>query len=90
MAREKTLLALTPTRSRSASRWLAERDSELKRVLDEYGYLEKWARRPGFSTTVHIILEQQASLASANAVFQRLEAKLDGWVTPNGVLTLKE
>jgi DNA-3-methyladenine glycosylase II len=81
---------LTPSRLRFASRWLAERDSALKRVLDEHGYPETWARPPGFSTTVHIILEQQVSLASANATFSRLQAKLGGTVTPEGLLKLTE
>jgi DNA-3-methyladenine glycosylase II len=31
-----------------------------------------WARDPGFPTLVHIILEQQVSLASARAAFDRL------------------
>jgi DNA-3-methyladenine glycosylase II len=33
-----------------------------------------WRRRPGFPTLVHIILEQQVSLASARAAFERLQA----------------
>lgn len=31
-----------------------------------------WSRKPGFSTLVHIILEQQVSLASARAAYDRL------------------
>ena len=90
MVRAQGILTLTPTRLRSASRWLAERDAALKRVLDEYGYPDMWDRPPGFSTTVHIILEQQVSLASANATFYRLKSKLGGTVTPEGLLKLKE
>jgi len=90
MVKAKAALTLTPTRLRFASRWLSERDSALKRVLDEHGYPDMWDRKPGFSTTVHIILEQQVSLASANATFQRLQSKLDGTVTPEGVLKLTE
>lgn len=33
-----------------------------------------WERRPGFATLVHMILEQQVSLASAKAAFDRLGA----------------
>ncbi|MBF8285951.1 MAG: HhH-GPD family protein, partial [Anaerolineales bacterium] len=33
-----------------------------------------WNRRPGFPTLLHIILEQQVSLASARAAFDRLRA----------------
>jgi len=90
MVRAKGIFTLTPTRLRSASRWLAERDAALKRVLDEHGYPDMWARPPGFSTVVHIILGQQVSLASANATFYRLRSKLGGTVTPEGLLKLKE
>ncbi len=90
MARTKAILTLTPRRLQFASRWLAERDSALKRVLDEHGYPEMWARSPGFSTAVHVILEQQVSLASANATFYRLEEKLGGTVTPEALLKLSE
>jgi DNA-3-methyladenine glycosylase II len=90
MAKTTSILTLTPRRLRLASRWLAERDSALKQVLDQHGYPEMWARKPGFSTTVHIILEQQVSLASANATFCRLEAKLGGTVSPEGLLDLGE
>jgi len=89
MARATGIFTLTPTRLRSASRWLAERDATLKRVLDEHGYPDMWARPPGFSSTVHIILGQQVSLASAKATFYRLESKLGGTVTPEGLLKLK-
>lgn len=33
-----------------------------------------WARRPGFTTLLRIILEQQVSLASAEALYRRLAA----------------
>jgi DNA-3-methyladenine glycosylase II len=36
-----------------------------------------WERPPGFATLVHIILEQQVSLASARAAFDRLQAATD-------------
>ena len=88
--RAKAIPTLTPARLRFASRWLADQDVELKRVLDEYGYPDLWNRVPGFSTTVHIILEQQVSLASANATFKRLESKLEGSVTAAGLLKLTE
>ena len=90
MASATGIFTLTPARLRSASRWLAERDAGLKRVLDNHGYPDMWARPPGFSTVVHIILGQQVSLASANATFYRLRSKLGGTVTPEGLLKLKE
>jgi DNA-3-methyladenine glycosylase II len=90
MAVPKAIFTLTPRRLQFASRWLAERDPALKRVLDQHGYPEMWARQPGFSTTAHINLEQQVSLASANATFFRLKGKLGGSVTPQGLLELRE
>ena len=31
-----------------------------------------WARRPGFPTLVHIVLEQQVSIAAARSLFRRV------------------
>ncbi len=90
MVKSPSIVTLTPARLRFATRWLAKRDSSLHRVFESYGYPSLWNRRPGFSTTVHIILEQQVSLASANATFQRLECKLGGAVTPRGLLQLTD
>jgi DNA-3-methyladenine glycosylase II len=90
MARAQAIPTLTPTRLRVACRWLAEGDSALQHVLDNNGYPEMWDRRPGFSAIGQIILEQQVSLASANATFCRLKSGLGGTVTPRGLLNLRE
>jgi DNA-3-methyladenine glycosylase II len=90
MSNSNEFLTLTPARLRFATRWLAENDADLKRVFEAYGYPKLWNRPPGFSTMVHIILEQQVSLASANATFGRLTSKLDGTVTAERFLTLTE
>ncbi|TNE66642.1 MAG: DNA-3-methyladenine glycosylase 2 family protein [Bacteroidetes bacterium] len=74
---------------REATHWLAERDIALNLVFQQYGYPPLWAREPGFSTLVHIILEQQVSLASANAAFQRLQEHL-GTVTPEVFIQLED
>jgi DNA-3-methyladenine glycosylase II len=74
----------------TASHWLAGRDAALAHVLDLYGYPPLWARAPGFATLVHIILEQQVSLASANAAYERLKAHMDGRVTPDVFMTLSD
>ncbi len=44
-----------------------------------------WRREPSFETLVRFILEQQVSLASANAAYLRVESRLNG-LTPKGVL----
>lgn len=83
------IIKLDEINLKDASHWLADRDKALKFVLDRYGYPPLWARAPGFSTLVHIILEQQVSLASANAAFQRLQAQL-GHITPAAFLALDD
>ena len=45
--------------------------------------------KPGFATLIHIILEQQVSLASALAAFNKLQEKL-GEITPEGILSLTD
>lgn len=66
-------------------RVLTRRDPDLARLVRAYGPPPLWARRPGFATLVHIILEQQVSLASARAAMRRLRAA--GPVTPAHLLT---
>jgi len=51
---------------------LCEIDSDLKEVVARFGEPPIWARAPGFATLLHIILEQQVSLASAKATFDKL------------------
>jgi DNA-3-methyladenine glycosylase II len=48
-----------------------------------------WSRAPTFATLVHLILEQQVSLASAQAAFDRLGAAL-GPITPSAMLRLDD
>ena len=68
---------------------LAARDPDLARIVAAYGPPPLWAREPGFPTLILLILEQQVSLASARAAFNRLAARL-GVVTPAGFLTLDD
>jgi DNA-3-methyladenine glycosylase II len=68
---------------------LTAADSVLARIVAEYGYPPPWQRKPGFATLIHIILEQQVSLASAKNAFDNLQAALNG-VTPEGLLTLSD
>jgi len=53
-------------------RLLVDRDPHLAEVMQKYGPPPLWVREPGFPTLVYIILEQQVSLASAKAAFDRL------------------
>ncbi len=51
---------------------LCARDADLANIVGRYGPPPMWGRRPGFATLARIILEQQVSLASADATFSRL------------------
>jgi DNA-3-methyladenine glycosylase II len=62
---------------RAAAEELAARDGRLAAVVAAHGSPPLWAREPGFPTLLHIILEQQVSLASARAAFDRLRAAAD-------------
>ena len=48
-----------------------------------------WAREPSYATLIHLILQQQVSLASAQAAFDKLGAAV-GNVTPATLLTLDD
>ena len=68
---------------------LAKKDKELKGILSNYGYPPMWTRPQGFSTLINIILEQQVSLASAKAAYNKLKEKT-GTITPEKVLKLSD
>ena len=53
-------------------RFLCDRDPDLAQILAKLGQPPMWVREPGFPALIHIILEQQVSLASAKAAFDRL------------------
>ncbi len=53
---------------------LRSQDTDLARVVARFGPPPLWRRRPCFATLVRIILEQQVSLAAAEAIFRRLRA----------------
>lgn len=73
----------------TSTKLLAEEHAEFERVYEMYGSPPLWDREPGFATLIQIILEQQVSLASAKACFDKLTARL-GEVTPNSLLTLND
>jgi len=80
---------LTEQTLAAAVRRLARRDRDLARVLADYGPPPLWSREPGFPTLVHVILEQQVSLASARAAFDRLKS-LASPLTPQTFLSLDD
>jgi DNA-3-methyladenine glycosylase II len=68
---------------------LAQRDADLAAVVEKYGQPPLWVREPGFPSLVYIILEQQVSLASARAAFERLKATVTP-LTPRRFLKLTD
>ena len=68
---------------------VASKDTDLQKIIDEYGYPPYWVRPNSFETLVLTILEQQVSLASAYAAYKRLKEKL-GNITPKNVLQLTD
>jgi DNA-3-methyladenine glycosylase II len=68
---------------------LVKRDADLAGVVHKYGRPPLWVREPGFPTLVYIILEQQVSLASARAAYERLQAATKP-LTPRRFLRLND
>lgn len=71
------------------SKTLASGCTHLASVLEKHGPPPLWDREPGFATLLQIILEQQVSLASAKACFDKLSAQI-GHVSPDNVLSLDD
>lgn len=72
-----------------AVRSLADRDNDLASIVDRFGPPPLWNRPEGFATLAHIVLEQQVSLASAQAAFDRLR-EAAGELTPARFLELDD
>jgi DNA-3-methyladenine glycosylase II len=68
---------------------LAKKDKDLHFIIKKFGHPPVWTRKPNFQTLIHIILEQQVSLASARAALNKLKEKL-GTITPKKLLELTD
>ncbi|HEV3326211.1 MAG TPA: DNA-3-methyladenine glycosylase 2 family protein [Puia sp.] len=68
---------------------LASADPDLAAILQAHGYPPMWNRPNTFETLVHIILEQQVSLASALSALNKLRDKVH-IITPEKVLSLTD
>ena len=62
----------------AAAAELCSGDPDLAAIVERHGLPYFWAREPGFKTLVLLILEQQVSLASAKAAYDRLVARIGG------------
>jgi len=69
---------------------LCAQDSDLAYVVDKYGVPPLWNRSESFRTLLYLILEQQVSLASARATFEKLVGWIGSEPKPDTLLLLKE
>jgi len=80
---------LTKKTFSQAIQYLCNSDPDLAHILTILDPPVFWTRKPGFSSLIHIILEQQVSLASARASFGRLREAISP-LTPDRFLELND
>lgn len=68
---------------------LAAGDPDLALIIQNHGYPPLWSRPNSFETLVHIILEQQVSLASALSALNKLRERVQE-ITPARILLLTD
>jgi len=82
--------ALTQARYRAAMSEICAADSDLAGVVSAFGPPPIWRRPAGFRTLLYLILEQQVSLASARATYEKLVARLGAEPAPAAFLALDD
>ncbi len=80
---------LDAARLLQAVRALSALDADLAGIVERHGPPPPWGREPGFETLVRIILEQQISLASAEAAHTRLVSAA-GAIEPGAIVAAGE
>lgn len=83
-------LLFTPQNINQLVDKLLEQDGDLQEIVHRFGYPPHFGREPGFATLILIILEQQVSLASARAAYNRLLQAVDGDLRPETFLRLSD
>ncbi len=68
---------------------LIKREPSFDQIVTRYDLPPLWQREPGFATLIHIILEQQVSLASASAAYKRLQMRCNPLI-PDSFLLLND
>jgi DNA-3-methyladenine glycosylase II len=81
----RMIRSLTLRNLRLHSKGLASTCPHLFVAYEKYGPPPLWDRQPGFATLLQIILEQQVSLASAKACYDKLCMRV-GEITPQSLL----
>jgi len=69
--------------------WCMNIEPKLKSVIESFGNPPLWYREPNFATLILTILEQQVSLASAKASYNKLFEKI-GNITTENLLNLTD
>jgi DNA-3-methyladenine glycosylase II len=75
-------MGLTGTQIEAGLDALAARDARIAAALERVGYPEPRLRPTGYKTLLRTIVGQQVSVASASAVWSKLEAELGADFTP--------
>ena len=73
-----------------ATNLLCAQDPDLAEVVQEFGVPPLWKRPQGFRTLFYLILEQQVSLASARATYEKLLKRIGGHPAPKSFLVLSD
>ncbi len=84
-----SIATFTPDNYHTLCDWLAGQDADLAAIISQYGYPPYWSRPNTFESLVHVILEQQVSLASALSALNKLKEKIQQ-ITPSRVLLLTD
>lgn len=69
--------------------WCTQKEPKLECVIQEFDYPPFWHREANFPTLILTILEQQVSLASAKAAYDKLVEKIKV-VSPENLLKLSD
>jgi len=85
-----SILRMDDAYLQKACRELGRREVGFAQTLDHWGVPPLGERAQGFGTMVHIILEQQVSIAAANATWYRLQSLVSRAVEPARVLELQD
>lgn len=72
---------------KAGCKFLVSEHASIQAIVEAYGFPPMYERPFSFKTLVQIILEQQVSLASGRAVFNRLQQRLDV-IEPQSILSL--
>jgi DNA-3-methyladenine glycosylase II len=89
MAKHKSIKRFNKRNFHTICDKLASADDALAMIIGAHRYPPMWTRPNTFETLVHIILEQQVSLASALAALNKLRERLKE-ITPKAFLALTD